>query len=348
MSMQLKFGVFDHMDRGAASIGEQYQSRLKLIEAYDAQGFYAYHLAEHHSTPLGMAPSPSVFLAAVAQRTRQLRFGPLVYTLSVHHPLRVLEEICMLDQLSDGRLEMGFGRGVSPYEVAYYGVDPSQAQSIYHEAYQVIMQGLKEKRVHFQGKHFQFNDVPVVMECVQQPTPPVWYGVGHPDGAKWAADNNVNIVCNGLAKNVRLVTDMYREHWREAGKSAAALPCLGVSRHIVVAESDHEAREIARRAYRPWLEHLFHLWKVHGTRPASLAFPETFDEAQELGLGIAGAPDTVKAWVAAEAERTGINYLVCRLAFGDMTYEESLRSTQLLGEYVLKPYTALAQNTVGN
>ena len=68
----MKFGVFDHMDRGPLPLGEQYEARLKLIEAYERAGFHAYHLAEHHATPLGMSPSPSVFLAAVAQRTRTL------------------------------------------------------------------------------------------------------------------------------------------------------------------------------------------------------------------------------------------------------------------------------------
>src|SRR5262249_41712777 len=107
------YGVFDHLDRGSAPLGEYYHARLKRIEAHDRMGFYAYHLAEHHGTPIGMAPSPNVFLSAVAQRTRRLRFGPLVYALPLHHPLRLVEEICMLDQMSGGRLEIGFGRGAS-------------------------------------------------------------------------------------------------------------------------------------------------------------------------------------------------------------------------------------------
>ncbi len=96
----MEFGVFDHLDRTGPSLADFYEDRLKIIEAYDRSGFYAYHLAEHHSTPLGMAPSPNIFLATIAQRTRRLRFGPLVYALPLHHPLRLLEEICMLDQLS--------------------------------------------------------------------------------------------------------------------------------------------------------------------------------------------------------------------------------------------------------
>ena len=81
----MKFGIFDHMDDAGAPVGAQYEDRLQLIEEYDRAGFYAYHLAEHHGTPLGYAPSPSVFLAAVAQRTKKLRFGPLVLVADRDH-----------------------------------------------------------------------------------------------------------------------------------------------------------------------------------------------------------------------------------------------------------------------
>ena len=143
----MKFGVFDHMDRGGSDLGRQFDERLRLIELYERAGFHAYHLAEHHATPLGMAPSPSVFLAAVAQRTRTLRFGPLVYTVNLYHPLRLIDEICMLDQMSGGRLELGIGRGISPYEVGYYGVDPATGPERFAEALEVILKGLTEKRL---------------------------------------------------------------------------------------------------------------------------------------------------------------------------------------------------------
>ena len=116
----------------------------EIIEAYDRYGFYAYHVAEHHSTPLGMAPSPSVFLSAIAQRTKRLRFGPMVYALPLYHPIRMIEEICMLDQMSGGRLEIGFGRGSSPIELTYFGQDPAEAQEVYAEALELIIKGLTE------------------------------------------------------------------------------------------------------------------------------------------------------------------------------------------------------------
>src|SRR5258705_8973989 len=107
----MQFGIFDQNDRGPYPLGEQYENRLKLIEFYDAAGFRTYHMSEHHSTPLSQTPSPGVFLAAVAQRTRRLRLGPLVYVLPAHHPLRLAQGICMLDPLSGGPLEGRVGRG---------------------------------------------------------------------------------------------------------------------------------------------------------------------------------------------------------------------------------------------
>ncbi len=333
----MKIAVFDHMDRGAVPLREHYSNRLRLIETYDEVGFDGYHLAEHHATPLGIAPSPSVFLAAVAQRTRRMRLGPLVYTLSMHHPLRVIEEICMLDQLSGGRLDLGIGRGVSPFEIGYYGVDPQKAQQIYLESFQVIMQGLTHKTVDFHGEHFNFSNVPMEMECLQKPVPPLWYGLGTVEGAKWAADNGVNVVCNGPAVAVRRITDTYRQHWLDAGRNLAQLPRVGVSRHIIVADTDEAAQRIAEHAYTRWRASLMHLWVKHGSAPThlALAFPETFAGAQESGMGIAGSPDTVRAWALREVERCGVNYLVCRVAFGDMPVDDALRSVRLFSQHVM-------------
>jgi alkanesulfonate monooxygenase SsuD/methylene tetrahydromethanopterin reductase-like flavin-dependent oxidoreductase (luciferase family) len=112
--MPLEFGIFDHLDDNGIPLADLFETRLKLTELYDRAGFRSYHIAEHHSTPLGMAPSPSVFLAAVAQRTKRLRFGPLLYVTPMYHPLRVAEEVVMLDHMSRGRFELGLGRGASP------------------------------------------------------------------------------------------------------------------------------------------------------------------------------------------------------------------------------------------
>src|SRR5262249_26691217 len=192
----MDFGVFDHLDRGNLPLHEYFESRLKLIEGYDRAGFYAYHVAEHHSTPLGMAPSPSVFLAAAAQRTKKLRLSTLVYALPLHHPLRMIEEICMLDHLSNGRLDMGFGRGSSPIELEYYGADPEGAPRVSAEGLEVVLRGLQQKPLSASTSKHRFNDVPMELAPLQQPHPPLWYGVHSTDSAERAARLGFNIACN--------------------------------------------------------------------------------------------------------------------------------------------------------
>jgi len=198
----MKFGIFDHMDRAGADLGRQFGERLSLIELYERAGFHAYHLAEHHATPLGMAPSPSVFLAAVAERTKTLRLGPLVYTVNLYHPLRLIDEICMLDQLSGGRLELGVGRGISPYEVGYYGVDPATGPERFAEALEVILKGLTQPRLSHEGKYFTFKDVPMEMRPVQRPTPPLWYGANSLESADRLAKQACNTVVGMKAEAV--------------------------------------------------------------------------------------------------------------------------------------------------
>ena len=110
----MKFGIFDYIDARDEPLEKTFDDRLALLQAAEAAGFYGYHLTEHHATPLSMTPSPSVFLAAAARETRRIRLGTLLYLLPLYHPLRLLEELCMLDHLSGGRLDIGVGRGVSP------------------------------------------------------------------------------------------------------------------------------------------------------------------------------------------------------------------------------------------
>ena len=339
----MKFGIFDHLDRRNIPLNRFYEERLKLAEMYDRLGFYAYHVAEHHSTPLGMSPSPSVFLSAVAQRTTRLKFGPLVYTLPLYHPLRVAEEICMLDHMSGGRLQVGVGRGVSPIEVGFYGVDTAKAQAMYIESFSILMQALTGDTVHHQGEHYRFDNVPIELHPLQQPHPPIWYGVGNAAGADWCAENGVNAVANGPIAHVRNITDRFRAQWASTGKADAHLPMMGTSRHGVVASTDAEARAIAARAYDKWYSSLMYLWRKHDVKMQFAQFPEDFEQACQMGLAMAGSPSTVRALLAQQIEATGVNYLLSRFAFGDLDFEESSTSVQLFASEVMP---AFAQEAV--
>ena len=331
----VKFGVFDHMDQGDLPLGRQYEERLRLIEAYDRGGFHAYHLAEHHATPLGMAPSPSVFLAAVAQRTKRLRFGPLVYTLSLYHPLRLAEEICMLDQMSGGRLELGIGQGISPHELSYYGIVPEEARALYLEASAVILKALSSKTLSFAGKHFRYEEVPIEMAPVQMPHPPLWCGTSSPEGTRWFAENRVNCVTNAPAFRARAITDRYREEWDKIGGKPANIPLMGMARHIILAESEAEAMQVGSAAYDRWHRSFMLLWNRFGTKPPNVVLLGSFVEFVRAGFAFVGRPETVRDALEEQIAASGINYLLCRFAFGDLPYEVSRRSVELFTREVM-------------
>jgi alkanesulfonate monooxygenase SsuD/methylene tetrahydromethanopterin reductase-like flavin-dependent oxidoreductase (luciferase family) len=210
---QATFGLFDWIDRGTAPLHQLYAERLQLLEAADAAGFFGYHLAEHHATPLGMAPSPALFLTAAAQCTRRIRLGPLVYLLPLYNPLRLIEEVCMLDHLSGGRLELGVGRGVTPYELGYFGVDAAGSRAIFTEALAVLVAGLTHERLTFTGQHYQYHDVPMELHPLQQPYPPLWYPTHNPESVVYAARHGYHFVSLGPAAHVRQHVDMYWQTW---------------------------------------------------------------------------------------------------------------------------------------
>ena len=135
-AMQLEFGVWDHFeqqDPDVVPLQQQYEERIQYVVEAERLGFGRYHVAEHHLTPLDMAPSPTVFLAAVARHTSRIRLGSMVLCLPLYHPVRLIQEICMLDQLSGGRFEPGVGRGVRDVEHEWFGLDPMQSRERYKE-----------------------------------------------------------------------------------------------------------------------------------------------------------------------------------------------------------------------
>ena len=336
----MQFGVFDHLDRNDLPLAEFYEARLKIIESYDRFGFYAYHVAEHHSTPLGLAPSPSVFLSAVAQRTRRLRFGPMVYALPLYHPIRMIEEICMLDQMSHGRLEMGFGRGSVGIELEYYGEDPKSAQEVYAEALELVLKGLTEPVLSFHGKFFNFDNVPMELVPLQKPYPPVWYGLHAPESAKRAANKRLRVISLDSAPATRASFDVFRDAWREAWNDTP-LPLMGLGRFIVVADTDAEALALARRAYPRWQQNFTHLHRRHNYTAAHPRPPD-FDGIAAVGQGVAGSPRTVTAFLREQLAVTGSNYCVGQFAFGDLSLAETQRSIALFAHEVMPELQAAA------
>ncbi len=341
----MEFGVFDHVDRGAEPLDAYFENRMKVVEAFDRAGFYSYHVAEHHATPLGMAASPSVYLAAVAQRTKRLRFGPMVFALPLHHPIRLVEEICMLDQMSRGRLELGFGRGASPIETRYFGPDPAEAQQMYVEGLELVMKALATGKIDHHGEFYSFDNVPLAMEPYQRPHPPLWYGMHSPDSAERAARRFMNVISLDTPAETRAMADRYRATWREVG-GGRPTPMIGLSTFIVVGESDRAAQDAARRAYAVWHDSFNFLFRLHDHR-VNLPRPASWDAMAEQRRAVAGTAETVTATLRDYLEESGADYMIGQFAFGDLTSKETLGSVGLFAERVMPELRAWAAGPAG-
>jgi alkanesulfonate monooxygenase SsuD/methylene tetrahydromethanopterin reductase-like flavin-dependent oxidoreductase (luciferase family) len=339
----MRFGLFDHVDDSGLPLARHYAVRLRLVEAIDRLDFYSYHVAEHHGTRLGFAPSPSVYLAAVAQRTRRLKFGPLVYVAALYHPLRLAEEVCMLDQMSGGRLQIGLGRGAVWIEQEMLGVERAHVPRRYEEVRDVLLQALTSRIVNFSGEYFNFKNVEIVMRPLQQPRPPLWYGVSNPDSTVWAAANDVNIVSLMPASGAANCIRRYREEWAKLGKVETALPALGLMRHIVVGETDRDAERIARAAFGRWRASFTDLWERSGVPfPLDHILPRDWDGYVHSGLAIAGTAATVREFVAAQTREAGANFVLGQMVFGSMREDEALHSLQLFSREVIPALARIA------
>jgi alkanesulfonate monooxygenase SsuD/methylene tetrahydromethanopterin reductase-like flavin-dependent oxidoreductase (luciferase family) len=172
------------------------------------------------------------------------------------------------------------------------------------------------------------------MEPFQKPHPPLWYGAHSPDSAERAARKGLNMVTNDMPANARAIVARYRDVWKEA-QGAAAPPKMGVVRFIVVADSDAKAMTIARRAYLRWRASFTYLSELNGTLPESPLRVESFDALIGQGQAIAGSPETVRNFLAAQIEDSKQNYVVGQFCFGDLALDEMLRSVELFAADVM-------------
>ncbi len=314
---EVAFGIFDHIERRDERLSELYEGRLRLLEAADAAGFFCYHLAEHHGTPLGMAPSPGIFIAAAAARTRRIHLGPLVYLLPLYNPLRLAEEICMLDHLSGGRLEVGVGRGVSPFELAHFNVPFLESREIFEEALDLIVAALRNERVSHRGERYRVRDYPIAVRPMQQPNPPFWY----------------------VSRSAQTFRAAWQEHHRCATSinPRTAEPKVGAVRHCYVSVNDADALAVARPAYKVYFNNIQKLWRDFYT--VETHFTDDLNIARRHQAAIVGSPAAVADEIARFFEQSGCNYLVLSFAWGGLTQAQSEGSLDLFASKVMPHFT---------
>lgn len=341
----MKVGLFDHVAQNGRPLATLFDERLRFYAAADEAGFYCIHLAEHHCSPVNMVPVPGVFLGALARTTSRIRLGTLVYLLTLVSPLRLAEEICMLDHLSNGRLEVGVGRGISPYELNYHKVQFADSRDIFIDAYHCLRAALGSDPFSYAGKHFTYDEVPMPLRPLQHPTGAFWYGSSNEIGSTWAGQQGMHFTANGPSSLAKTNIAHFRralaarggpEHPKAGFSEGTA---VGALRYIVVADTKEEAEGIARPASEHHLRSLHWLWAKHGHRDLTdrLRDPGNarYEDLVAEGLMIAGNPDQVRAQIIAQSVDLDFNYALGYMMFGDMSLPHALRSLDLFSREVM-------------
>ena len=296
-------------------------------------------MSEHHSTPLNLTPSPSVFLAAAAQRTRRLRLGALVYILPAHRPLRLAEKsACSTISAMAGSKSASAAARLRTDR--YYGIDPAHAPAMLSRPTTSSCRP-DAAEVDFRGKHYQFENVPIEMKPAQLPHPPLWYAVPVPEGAAWPAQNRINIVCGGPLPRVREITDRYRAEWaapamRRRHAAARHQPLRGRRRHRSRGDGARPPRLAG--VLRELHEALDRAW-----HPAALcADPGRFRHHGQNGGALAGSPGTIRERVRTMATEAGASYFMRRerLDVGRLEHADSAGAASFrVSEYFMSAFS---------
>jgi alkanesulfonate monooxygenase SsuD/methylene tetrahydromethanopterin reductase-like flavin-dependent oxidoreductase (luciferase family) len=332
--MTLQFGIFDWIEASQRSPAAVYEHKLELASAAERAGFHGMFIAEHHGTPLSIDGSPAALLSAIFQRTRRLRAGALTFCLPWYHPYRFYSEVCMLDHLSHGRLELGVGRGVSPIESRIFGLQSiEESRERYRQTLETFFAACRSDSMKLNGVEAELHVKPY-----QRPYPPLWFPSSNKESIEFTARHGYHTAFIGKHSDCKPLFERYRELWgkhrNDPGRHNAhlAAPFLARTQHLVIADTDAEAEKIGLKAYETWAGHIHHLTRKLGRPDVHKTTPYDEDSAQRL---IAGSPRTALEKLEEMLRLTGANYLLCIFSFGDLAPDDAIRSLELFSSDVL-------------
>jgi alkanesulfonate monooxygenase SsuD/methylene tetrahydromethanopterin reductase-like flavin-dependent oxidoreductase (luciferase family) len=323
----MKFGVlqFFSWPERRVSLQTVYERALQRIELMDTTGYDAVWLAEHHFTGYSVCPSVHMMGVLAASRTRRLRIGMGVSLAAFYHPLRLAEEVALLDVLSGGRVNWGAGRGFDPTEFEVFGVPVEESAKRFHDGVEIVLAAWQRERLSWDSPYWRFRDVEVLPKPLQQPHPPVWLAAGSPGALRWAGRHGFSVLLGPHAtfdENLGHY-ELYCQTLAEAGHDFGTRE-IPMARFVAVAETDARAEQIAR-AGAEWLVGSY-MNPTKATRPTS---PDqailTMDRASKLqryldSVMIHGSPARVRAQLERLRDEAQLRYLMLApLSHGSFT-----------------------------
>jgi alkanesulfonate monooxygenase SsuD/methylene tetrahydromethanopterin reductase-like flavin-dependent oxidoreductase (luciferase family) len=333
--------------------GQRYEQLWRELARCDALGFdYGFAVEHHFTSHESWMPSPPVYCTGAAARTRRLRLGPMGYIVPLYNPLRIVEEAAVLDNVLDGRLELGLVSGIRPDYFTPYQADYARRRELTNEAVALVQTACgADGPFTFHGPFHSYERVELSVKPVQRPHPPLWMQSRDPETLAFLAQAGVNTGYLFFVPRTE-VAPRYREYlrrWAEAGH--AAPPNIGYWTLVYVDESDERAVATAAPHIVHAFTQVFGFGDVGGVSTRELA--ATYERRGEHGaaeiarhmtdveflvarnLVFVGSPETVTRRLREAAGEGLFNTLLGEFNLGYMTEDELMRSIELFGSRVI-------------
>ncbi len=351
----MQFGGFMYFQNRGVDTTRVYDEHLAEIELMEELGFDEVWLAEHHFSYYGMLPSPNLILANLAARTKRLRMGAMILTLPFYEPIRLAEELTMLDHLTHGRLNVGIGSGVAR-EFGRRGLGIEDAKPRFFECFEVLLKAFTQERFDHDGRFWHYHDAPLEPRPLQQPYPPIYVAASSADTVRWCAERALPIAqMNSKTAQVAQAFAAYRAALGSGnGTPRLGHPSVRLFRPTYVAETTEQALAEAERGFFRFFQ-LFSTdedpayatptpdnWRYHTGKALRRLGPHTFQEFDDDGYVIVGDPERVAAKLARIRANLGLDGYVGNFAFGTLSHEQVDRSIRLFATEVMPRVRAAA------
>jgi alkanesulfonate monooxygenase SsuD/methylene tetrahydromethanopterin reductase-like flavin-dependent oxidoreductase (luciferase family) len=335
----MKFGVFYEWPNPQVEDWKGlFEQGIEQIQLAEEAGFDFVLIAEHHFSNYGMSPAPLLQALAIAERTRRIRIATSVLVLPVWNPLRLAEEVAVLDNLTGGRFICGIGRGYQPHELSRYGVALEDSRGVFLECLDILQLAWRsDTSFTYQGRYLNVPHETVVWpKPLQKPYPPLWVAGSSGDTLQLAAERDMVPIVPGFGgpDAVRRSVLALLQARSAAGRPEEQWE-LGAQTMALVAGSEAEARAAA--GYARWQNRAgraLNRLDVFDGRVRAVPYEGELDDERYFGSLCYGTPDRVREKYRALAE-AGATFASCWMMVGGIPHERIMKSIRLMGSEVL-------------
>ena len=355
----MKFGMLHFFEDPAGGKSERQiiREQLDSMRAAEEMGFDSVWAPEHHSTEYGLSASPMITLAAVASVTKRIRLGSGVLVLPFNDPIRVAEEAAMVDLMSDGRLDLGVGRGFQPIEYQGFRVDQSKSREIFDEALDVIVRAWTQEPMAYKGGHFDIPEQSVRPKPLQKPHPPIWIGAISDPSFEATGRRGFNLLCSLIhgfrSERLRELVGEYRDALRDEGHNPDERE-IGACCMVYCSESTERARQefgapvlgyfrnVAKLIARPFQQEPPEGYETYpNIRKAAQSVQ--WDELLNSGTVICGNPEACIHQIEDLQKKYGFSQILCWTRLSGLENRKVLRSMELMQAQVIPHFKRQTQ-----